>query len=306
MEQRENRWLSGIRSALSKSRQTLIDPLKDAFSRSSIDETFWSEIEDALISADVGMPTTMKVVDELRTTTKRMRLSEPEQVRDALKDELIKVLEEVRPPDIAPGRLKVDIIVGVNGVGKTTSIAKIAYRFRSDGEKVLLAAADTYRAAAVEQLAIWAKRADVDIVMQGQGSDAAAVVFDAVSAAKARGMDRLIADTAGRIHTKIPLMEEIKKIKRVIEREAPDAAVQTLIVIDATTGQNGLLQARQFNDTLEIDGVVLAKLDGTAKGGIVLAIVDELRIPVLFVGTGERIEDIADFDARSFVDALLS
>lgn len=306
MEQRENRWLSGIRSALSKSRQTLIDPLKDAFSRSSIDETFWSEIEDALISADVGMPTTMKVVDELRTTTKRMRLSEPEQVREALKDELIKVLEEVRPPDAAPGRLKVDIIVGVNGVGKTTSIAKIAYRFRSDGEKVLLAAADTYRAAAVEQLAIWAKRADVDIVMQGQGSDAAAVVFDAVSAAKARGMDRLIADTAGRIHTKIPLMEEIKKIKRVIEREAPDAAVQTLIVIDATTGQNGLLQARQFNDTLEIDGVVLAKLDGTAKGGIVLAIVDELRIPVLFVGTGERIEDIADFDARSFVDALLS
>ncbi len=309
MRRSKNRWLPEIKSALSKSRSLISLPLKKVFSRSSIDDEFYEELEEILIQADVGLPATTTIIDGLRQEVRKVHPKDVSDVRDLLIDEIVRVLDSASDDEVAKRprkELSIHIIVGVNGAGKTTSIAKLASRFKGSSQKVIVAAADTYRAAAVEQLEIWVDRIGVDMVKHRRGSDAAAVVFDSIRAAKGRQANELIVDTAGRLHTKTPLMEEIKKVKRVVDREAEGAFVETLLVIDATTGQNGLSQAKLFNEALDIDGIILAKLDGTAKGGIVLAITKELGIPVLYVGTGEAVNDLADFNSRVFTESLLS
>lgn len=307
MQEPQKHWLNGLKSALKRSRATIIEPLSEVFSRKRIDDRFWEDTEDILIQGDVGVPTALKIIEGLKADLKESPLRDTAEMPERLKKTIIGILEQERIPPVSTGSpLTVKIIVGVNGAGKTTSIAKLAHRFSESGSRVLIAAADTYRAAAIEQVQIWADRIGVDVVKHERGSDAAAVVYDAVHAAKARGADILIIDTAGRLHTKVPLMEEIRKVKRVVEREMQGAQIETLLVIDATTGQNGLSQAKLFNDALDLDGIILAKLDGTAKGGIILAIIDALGIPVRYIGTGERVEDLAEFEAHAFVDALLS
>jgi len=307
MQEPQKHWLNGLKSALKRSRATIIEPLSEVFSRKRIDDRFWEDTEDILIQGDVGVPTALKIIEGLKADLKESPLRDTAEMPERLKKTIIGILEQERIPPVSTGSpLTVKIIVGVNGAGKTTSIAKLAHRFSESGSRVLIAAADTYRAAAIEQVQIWADRIGVDVVKHERGSDAAAVVYDAVHAAKARGADILIIDTAGRLHTKVPLMEEIRKVKRVVEREMQGAQIETLLVIDATTGQNGLSQAKLFNDALDLNGIILAKLDGTAKGGIILAIIDALGIPVRYIGTGERVEDLAEFEAHAFVDALLS
>jgi len=273
-----------------------------------VDEDLFEQLEEALIQADLNVHTAMRVVDNLRETAKRERISEADQIRERLKQELGAILsanggEPLRVSETPP---TVYLVVGVNGTGKTTSIAKLAYRFKSQGNRVLLAAADTFRAAAIDQLQIWANRVGVDLIKQKEGADPAAVVYDSIQAARSRKADIVIADTAGRLHTRTNLMEELKKIGRVIERELGRPPDETLLVLDATTGQNAINQAREFMGAVPVTGIVLAKLDGTAKGGIVITIKEELGIPIKVVGTGERLEDLEDFDSRKFVEGLLS
>jgi len=273
-----------------------------------VDEDLFEQLEEALIQADLNVHTAMRVVDNLRETAKRERISEADQIRERLKQELGAILsanggEPLRVSETPP---TVYLVVGVNGTGKTTSIAKLAYRFKSQGNRVLLAAADTFRAAAIDQLQIWANRVGVDLIKQKEGADPAAVVYDSIQAARSRKADIVIADTAGRLHTRTNLMEELKKIGRVIERELGRPPDETLLVLDATTGQNAINQAREFMGVVPVTGIVLAKLDGTAKGGIVITIKEELGIPIKVVGTGERLEDLEDFDSRKFVEGLLS
>lgn len=307
MQEPQKRWLNSLKSALKKSRATIVEPLSEVFSRQRIDDRFWEDTEDILIQGDVGVPTALKIIEDLKVDIKKSPLRDTAEMPERLKNTIIRILEpESEAPVSSTPSLTVAIVVGINGAGKTTSIAKLAHKFSKAGRRVLIAAADTYRAAAIEQVQIWADRIGVDVVKHERGGDAAAVVYDAVHAAKARGADVLIIDTAGRLHTKVPLMEEIRKVKRVIDREVPGAHIETLLVIDATTGQNGLSQAKLFNDALDLDGIILAKLDGTAKGGIILAITDTLGIPVRYVGTGESVEDMAEFDAHAFAEALLS
>ena len=275
--------------------------------RRPVDDELFDDLEEALIQADVNIHTTTQIVDDLRQTARKERISEAEDIRDRLMEDLMRVLsadgdERLRISDTPP---TVYLIVGVNGVGKTTSIAKLAHRFKSRGKRVILAAADTFRAAAIDQLEIWASRVGVEIVKQREGADPAAVVFDALQAAKSRGADVVIADTAGRLHTSKNLMEELKKIGRVIEREIGRPADEVLLVLDATTGQNAVSQAKEFKEAVQITGILLAKLDGTAKGGIVITLKDELGIPIKLVGTGEKPDDLEDFDSRDFVAALL-
>ena len=275
--------------------------------RRPVDDELFDDLEEALIQADVNIHTTTQVVDDLRQTARRERISEAEDIRDRLMEDLMRVLsadgdEGLRISDTPP---TVYLIVGVNGVGKTTSIAKLAHRFRSQGKRVILAAADTFRAAAIDQLEIWASRVGVEIIKQREGADPAAVVYDALQAAKSRDADVVIADTAGRLHTRKNLMEELKKIGRVVEREIGRPADEVLLVLDATTGQNAISQAKEFKDAVQITGILLAKLDGTAKGGIVITLKDELGIPIKLVGTGEKPGDLEDFDSRDFVAALL-
>jgi fused signal recognition particle receptor len=289
-----------------------LQPTKDSwfakamhlFDRASIDESIWGELEELLISADVGMETTQKLIERTKQRVKVDKLQEGEQVREALKKEMVSILDlpSPEPPVAFPPR--VILVIGVNGSGKTTSIAKLAFQARNAGQSVLLAAADTFRAAAIDQLQTWAQRVGVDIVAHQPGADPGAVVYDAMAAAKSRHTQVLIIDTAGRLHTKFNLMEELKKIKRVAAKTDPTAPHEILLVLDATTGQNGLSQAMTFADATGVTGIFLAKLDGTAKGGIALAICDQLRIPVKYIGVGEHAEDIASFDARSFVEAL--
>lgn len=268
-------------------------------------EEFFEELEDSLIMADAGAETAMEAVGDLRNVVRDEGLRGPEEVKGALVDILTERLS------VGSFELKLDtkpsviLMVGVNGVGKTTTIGKLAARFTAEGKRVLLAAADTFRAAAAEQLTVWAERAHCEIVKHGEGSDPGAVVFDAVSAAKARGADIVIVDTAGRLHNKANLMNELAKIHRIITRELPEADLETLMVIDATTGQNGLIQAKQFGETAGITGIVLTKLDGTAKGGIALAVSHELGLPVLKIGVGEGLDDLRDFDAHDFARALV-
>ena len=272
---------------------------------SKLTDEFYDELEESLILADMGMDTTMKAVDELRRRTKERRIKDTEGARSCMKEILAEML--------SVGDLELDLstkpsvvrFIGVNGVGKTTTIGKIGHDLDQQGKKVIFAAADTFRAAAAEQLTIWAERCGVEIVKQGEGADPAAVVFDSLSAAKARNADVVLIDTAGRLHNKANLMNELNKISRVIDRECPDASRETLLVLDATTGQNGLIQAKQFKESAGITGIVLTKLDGTAKGGIAIAIAQELGVPVKFAGVGEGIEDLKPFNARDYLKAII-
>ena len=269
-----------------------------------IDEDLLEELEEALILSDVGASTSAKIVAEVEKRAKLRKTTTASELRDLLREVLTDNMLDNQPLDVS-GRPAVILVIGVNGVGKTTSIGKLAARYVSEGKKVMLSAADTFRAAAADQLEIWAKRAGADIVRHGEGADPAAVVFDSISAAKARGSDSIIVDTAGRLHNKANLMNELAKIDRVISRELPDASRETLLVLDATTGQNAVHQAEEFNKAAELTGIILTKLDGTAKGGIVIAISAGLGVPVKLVGVGEGIDDLIDFDRAAFLEAIL-
>ena len=272
---------------------------------SKLTDEFYDELEESLILADMGMDTTMKAVDELRRRTKERRIKDTEGARSCMKEILAEMLTVGDLELDLSTKPSVVLFIGVNGVGKTTTIGKIGHDLDQQGKKVIFAAADTFRAAAAEQLTIWAERCGVEIVKQGEGADPAAVVFDSLSAAKARNADVVLIDTAGRLHNKTNLMNELNKISRVIDRECPDASRETLLVLDATTGQNGLIQAKQFKESAGITGIVLTKLDGTAKGGIAIAIAQELGVPVKFAGVGEGIDDLKPFDPTAFADALI-
>ena len=298
-------------SAVNRSRRGLFGRIRGVFQRSRLDDSLWEELEEILISGDVGVETSLDLVADLKERTRRDSLQEPEQVFSALKEELVAVLTSVSnnsdgKPTTAEKPPYVILVVGVNGVGKTTSIAKLAYAYKEAGSSVLLAAADTFRAAAIDQLQIWGRRVGVDVVAHSQGADPGAVAYDSFQAARARGADTLIIDTAGRLHTKTNLMAEAKKIHSVVKRLEPSAPHEVLLALDATTGHNGLSQARAFTDALGCTGVFLAKLDGTARGGIVLAISRELGIPIDYIGTGEGMEDMAPFNPKEFVEALLA
>jgi fused signal recognition particle receptor len=297
--------LKDIEQALKPSRDSWFKKAMRLFDRATVDETVWAELEELLISADVGVSTTEKLLERVKQRTKEEKFTEGSAVRDALQQEMVKILK-IEVPASAPKSPKVVMAVGVNGSGKTTSIAKLAYKAKREGKKVMLVAADTFRAAAIDQLKKLAGDIGVDVVAHQPGGDGGAVVFDALEAARSRSADEVIIDTAGRLHTKFNLMEELKKIKRVAAKVDETAPHEVILVLDATTGQNGLTQARHFTEAVGVTGIFLAKLDGTAKGGIVLAICDELKIPILFVGVGDKMEDLAPFDAESFVRALCS
>ena len=272
---------------------------------SEIDDDFYDELEESLILADLGMDTTMKAMEGLRAKVKAAHLKTTEEAKTALRQVLADMLDVGDCTLNLSTKPSVVLVIGVNGVGKTTTIGKVAHQLKQDGKKVLLCAADTFRAAAADQLEIWAGRAGVDIIRQHEGADPAAVVFDAISAAKARGSDVILCDTAGRLHNKQNLMNELGKISRIIDRELPDSAKEVLLVLDGTTGQNGLIQARQFSEIAGVTGMVLTKLDGTAKGGIVVSVADALQIPVKYIGVGEQMDDLMPFSRTDFVEALV-
>ncbi|MCQ2431437.1 MAG: signal recognition particle-docking protein FtsY [Clostridia bacterium] len=293
-----------LKAGLQKTKDAVFKQVSSLFSRyTDIDDDLYDELEEILITADVGVNTTEEILDKLRAAVKAQRLTEPEEARKALMDILAEMIGEGEPLNLSTTP-SVVLVIGVNGVGKTTSIAKIANLLKKDGKKVMIAAADTFRAAAIDQIAVWADRVGVELVRQAEGSDPAAVVFDAVNAARNRKADVLIIDTAGRLHNKKNLMDELAKINRVINRELPGAARDTLLVLDATTGQNAVIQAKEFKTAAEITGLVLSKLDGTAKGGIVFSIKEELNIPVKFICVGEQVDDLQPFVAEDFVRAL--
>ena len=292
-------------AGLQKTRDNIISGMDSIFSGfSAIDDEFYEEIEETLIMGDLGIQTTMSIVEDLRKKVKEQGIKDPAECKDLLMESIRDQMDLGENAYEYENRQSVLLISGVNGVGKTTSVGKLAGQLKDDGKKVILAAADTFRAAAIEQLTEWANRAGVDIIAQQEGSDPAAVVYDAVAAAKSRHADILICDTAGRLHNKKNLMEELKKINRIIDKEFPEAYRETLVVLDGTTGQNALSQARQFMEVADITGIILTKLDGTAKGGIAVAIQSELGIPVKYVGVGEKIDDLQKFNAGEFVNAL--
>ena len=290
-----------IKAALSKTKDGLAKKLGSLFSRDKIGEDFYEELEDILISSDVSVNTAAEIVDEIRDTAIKEKCRDKDYVIDLLKKELFETLDYAEPIELTPP--VAIMVVGVNGVGKTTTIGKLANKFIKEGKSVTIAAADTFRAAAVDQLSVWADRAKVRIIKSDEGADASAVVFDAVASAKARKTDVLIIDTAGRLHVKANLMEELKKMDRVLKREF-DGNIIKLIVLDATTGQNAYNQVETFNEAIGIDGIILTKIDGTAKGGFIISLSYELEVPVCFVGTGEKIDDIEDFNSKEFIDAL--
>lgn len=291
-----------IKNGLKKTRDLFtgrMDELVENYKE--LDDDFYEDLTDILIMADVGVKTTEMAVNRLREKCKAEKIGDPAKAREALKDILVDILSAEPMKLESPMVL---LIIGVNGVGKTTSIGKLASRMKTMGRRVIICAADTFRAAAAEQLTVWAQRADVPIVKQKEGADPAAVVYDGIQAAKGRHADILLVDTAGRLHNKAHLMEELKKISRVVERDFPEAVVKALLVIDATTGQNGLVQAKTFGEVANLDGIVLTKLDGTAKGGIAVAIRSEMGLPVRYIGLGEQLDDMQPFDARQFVEAI--
>lgn len=292
-----------LKNGLFKSRNSFFGKIKTLFQK-GIDEDTIEELEEMLICADVGFEATEEILEKLRTVTKENKIKDPDAAVNALKAILMETLGETQPLQLNTSP-SVILVIGVNGVGKTTSIAKIANVLKHEGKKVILAAGDTFRAGAIEQLGVWADRVGVDLIRQSEGSDPAAVVFDAVHAAKKRNADVLIVDTAGRLHNKKNLMNELAKINRVIDRELPDAARETLLVLDSTTGQNAVNQAVEFKNAANITGLVLTKLDGTAKGGIIFSIKNKLNIPVRFVGVGEGVDDLQPFNPQEYVDALL-
>ena len=279
--------------------------ISSVFTVSELDDDFFDELEERLILADLGVDATEKAVERLRSTVRAEHLKTADDARTALRRILAEMLRVGSSTLDLSTKPSVVLVIGVNGVGKTTSIGKIAHQLRTQGKKVLLCAGDTFRAAAADQLEIWAERAHADIIRQGEGADPASVVFDAIAAAKARGADVILCDTAGRLHNKQNLMNELGKISRILDRELPQAAKEVLLVLDATTGQNGLIQAREFSQIAGVTGMVLTKLDGTAKGGIVIAVADSLQIPVKYVGVGEQMDDLMPFDADAFVEALV-
>jgi fused signal recognition particle receptor len=292
-------------AGLQKTRDNIIAGVDSIFSGfSAIDDEFYEEIEETLIMGDLGIQTTMSIVEDLKKKVKEKGIKDPSECKQLLMDSIMEQMDLGENAYEFENRKSVLLIIGVNGVGKTTSVGKLAGQMKDDGKKVIVAAADTFRAAAIEQLTEWARRAGVDIIAQQEGSDPAAVVYDAVAAAKSRHADVLICDTAGRLHNKKNLMEELKKINRIIDKEYPDAYRETLVVLDGTTGQNALVQAKQFMEVADITGIILTKLDGTAKGGIAVAIQSELSIPVKYIGVGEKIDDLQKFNADEFVNAL--
>lgn len=295
-----------LKQGLSKTKSSFDEKLNNVFSNfRKVDEELLDELEEALIMSDVGVETSTKIITNLRNKIKKKKIEDEQAVRQALRDEIKNVLEEVDNTLKLETTPSVILVVGVNGVGKTTSIGKIANRLKQDGKKVVVAAADTFRAAAVEQLEIWANRAGCDIVKREEGTDPAAVVYDAVKIAKEKQADVLICDTAGRLHNKKYLMDELVKIKKVIDKELPEASKEVLMVLDATTGQNAISQVTAFKETVNITGLVLTKLDGTAKGGVVIGIVAENKVPVKFIGIGEQIDDMEIFNSNDFVNVLI-
>ncbi|NIK68797.1 signal recognition particle-docking protein FtsY [Paenibacillus sp. BK720] len=298
-----------FKEGLTKTRVALVEKVEELITRrKKIDEEFYEELEEILIGADVGVNTVMTLIDELRAEVKKRKIEQAAELQPILSEKLIGLLKGEQNPGLqmAKSGITVILFVGVNGVGKTTTIGKLAHKFKSEGKSVLLAAGDTFRAAAIEQLEVWGQRVGVDVIKQQSGSDPAAVMFDAVQAAKQRGVDILLCDTAGRLQNKTNLMEELNKIFRVIQREIPDAPHEVLLVLDATTGQNALSQAKLFGEKSGVTGLVLTKLDGTAKGGIVIAIRNELNLPVKLVGLGEKMTDLQEFDSEQFVHALFA
>ena len=291
---------------IKRSRENWFGKISHLFDRTTIGDETWDELEELLISADVGIATANKLIERVKQRAKVEKLDEGSKVRSALKEEIVNILKVESKKTSFPGDdgLRLILVTGVNGSGKTTSIAKLANIFKNDDKKVILAAADTFRAAAIDQLKHWGKQTGVDVIAQQPGGDPGAVVFDALQAAKSRKAQVVIIDTAGRLHTKFNLMEELKKIKHIADKY--NAQQEVLLVIDATTGQNGLIQAKSFTEAVGTTGILLTKLDGTARGGIVLAICDELKIPIAYIGTGEQLEDIAPFDATTFVEAIFS
>lgn len=296
---------SRLKQALTKTRDNFSQRVEELISYyREIDDEFFEELTDLLIAADVGVSTSLKIIEELKAKVKAQKIGDPEKVKGLLREIIIKLLgDEPVGLDQRSGP-QILLVVGVNGVGKTTAIGKLANKYTREGKKVLLAAADTFRAAAAEQLAVWAQRAGVPLIRHQEGADPAAVVYDALEAAKARGTELLIIDTAGRLHNKKNLMEELRKINRVIERGYPEADYTAYLVLDATTGQNAVQQAKVFSEVAKLDGIILTKLDGSARGGVVLAIRSELGLPVCFVGVGEGIDDLQPFDPRGFAEAL--
>lgn len=292
---------------LTKTRDNIISGMDSIFSGfSAIDDDFYEEIEETLIMGDLGIQTTMSIVEDLRKKVKEQHIKDPSECKTLLMESMKQQMDLGENAYEFENRRSVVLVIGVNGVGKTTSVGKLAGQLKDQGKKVILAAADTFRAAAIEQLTEWSHRAGVEIIAQKEGSDPAAVIYDAVAAAKSRNADVLICDTAGRLHNKKNLMEELKKINRIIEKEYPDAYRETLVVLDGTTGQNALSQAKQFMEVADVTGIILTKLDGTAKGGIAVAIQSELGIPVKYIGIGEKIDDLQKFDAEAFIHALFN
>ena len=305
MAEEKKGFFSRLVEGLTKTRNNIASVFDDIFSGfSDIDDDFYEELEEVLVMADIGIHTTEKIIEDLKIKVKENHIKEPSECRDYL---IRSIKEQMSVSENAydfENKKTVLLVIGVNGVGKTTTVGKLAGQYKKAGKKVLLAAADTFRAGAIEQLTEWSHRAGVDIIAGQEGSDPAAIVYDAVQSAKARNTDILICDTAGRLHNKKNLMEELKKINRIIDREYPEAYRETFIVLDGTTGQNALVQAKQFKETADITGIVLTKLDGTAKGGIAIAIQSELGVPVKYIGIGEKVDDLQKFDSDSFVDAL--
>lgn len=300
-----------FKQGLEKSRENFQNKLNDLLAvYRKVDEDFFEALEEMLIQADVGFNTVMELVDELRMEAKRRNITETEELREVIVEKIVDIYvqgdEEIDRMNIEDDRLNVILMVGVNGVGKTTTIGKLAHRYKQEGKKVILAAGDTFRAGAIEQLQVWGERVGVEVISQKEGSDPAAVMYDAVNAAKSRGADVLICDTAGRLQNKANLMNELQKVRKVIDRNIPGAPHEVLLALDATTGQNALSQAKSFKEVTQVTGIVLTKLDGTAKGGIVLAIRNELQIPVKFVGLGEKMDDLQPFDAESYVYGLFA
>lgn len=295
-----------LKQGLSKTKQSFNDKVNNVFSTfRKVDEDLLEELEEALIMSDVGVETSTKIISKLRDRIKKQNIKEAEEVKQALREEIKNIFDEVDNSLHLDTKPSVILVVGVNGVGKTTSIGKIANRLKQDGKKVVIAAADTFRAAAVEQLEIWANRAGCPIVKKEEGADPASVVYDAIRKTKEENADVLICDTAGRLHNKKYLMDELEKIKRVIDKELPEASKEILLVLDATTGQNAILQVQAFKETVDITGLVLTKLDGTAKGGVVIGITNENHMPVKFIGVGEQIDDMEVFNSEDFVKAII-
>ncbi len=297
--------ISSLKDRLSKSRKSFISKLdRILLGKKELDEDIIENIEELLVSSDLGVKTTFELIEKVEESISRGKIGDTDEVKALLKDEITSILNRNHTPIVFNKTPFVIVVIGVNGTGKTTTIGKLANKYKSSGKKVLVAAADTFRAAAIEQLEEWAKRADIEIIKQSHGADPAAVVYDAVNAAKSRGVDILLIDTAGRLHTKVNLMEELKKMVRVVKKVIPDAPHEVILVLDGNTGQNAISQAKQFKEAIDVTGVILTKLDGTSKGGIVVAVSNEFKLPIRYIGVGEKIEDLREFNPKDFAEAI--